>query len=112
MDSVKIYWRDAAMKLAGWGTGILVVVAGWAIFQSQLFELKVGAHDRDQLRAIALLIFAYGGTAAWFCALKWIYRTHLTEGIDATVLEWRFVRAYAVVVTVCTWLLASIAAFR
>lgn len=111
MDPIKTYWRDAALKLAGWGTGILIVVAGWAMFQSEMFELKAGAHDKLKLRAIALLIFAYGGTIAWYLSLRWIYRHHLLEGVDATVIEWRFVRTYAVVVTVLTWLLASIAAF-
>ncbi len=112
MDEVKKYWRDSVMKLAGWGTGILVVVAGWAMFQSQLFELKPGAHDREQLRAVALLVFAYGGTVAWILALRWVYKNHLSEGTDATVVEWRFMRTYAIVVTVCTWMLASLAAFR
>ena len=111
MDSVKIYWRDAAIKLAGWGTGILIAVAGWAIFHSDLFELRLGAHDREKLRAVALLVFAYGGTITWFFALRWIYKTHLSEGSDATVLDWRFMRAYVVGVTACTWLLASIVAF-
>lgn len=111
MDSVQIYWRDTAMKLAGWGTGILFAVASWAMFQSQLFELKPEAHDREKIRAIVLLLFAYGGTIAWYFALRWIYQRHLAEGIDETVLEWRFIRAYTIVVSLCTWALASLAAF-
>lgn len=110
MDAVQVYWRDMSIKLASWGTGILIVVAGWAFFKSQEFGLFDYLHPRERLRALALLVFAFGGTVSWYIALRWIYKRHLSTGVDGTVISWWLVRTYAVVVILCTWLLALITA--
>ncbi|MEO3715469.1 hypothetical protein [Roseateles flavus] len=109
MDEIGKYWRDNVTKLLAWGTTILGLVGGTAIYHSHDFSLLRGG-DREHIRSWILLAFAFGFTIAWFRGVRWIYLTHLAGEVDATVLPWKAVRAYLWAVCSCMWVLAITAA--
>lgn len=112
MSDQSKYWRDASVKLLGWGTTILAGIALIAFNDSQKYELIWPLHPRDRYRAIVLLIFVFVYGVAWFLGSRWIYKRHLTTNIDSTVLPWRVVQIYLLVVILSMWLLALATTLR
>lgn len=115
MDEIKKYWRDKVMQLLGWGTAAFVAVAVWSIDKSDKFELGPLADDTSDLgniiRAIALLLFAIAFGPTWFHAVRWIYARHLSQKIDDTVLPWKPVRNYTIIISGMLLMVAILVAF-
>jgi hypothetical protein len=114
MDEVKKYWRDAAIKLLGWGTGSLIVVSGWALTISDRFEIGPFADGTagggSGTRAIALLFFAIGFGVSWYFAVRWIFVKHLSKDVDASVLPWSLVRLFLLVIISLLWIVSGVVA--
>ena len=114
MDDVKVYWRDRAIQLVGWGTAAFVAIAGWTLDKSGRFELGPFAGDShdpgNRLRAIGLLLFAVAFPPAWYGAVRWIYEHHLSHNTDDTVLPWRYIRRYMILIVALQFVVAALVA--
>jgi hypothetical protein len=114
MDSTKVYWRDTLVKWLGWGSGVLAVFAGWAVEKAHLFEIGPWADGKaergSELLGASLLAFTAFFSVGWMAGARWICRTHLSEGIDGTVLPWKYVRFYVHLVVGLLWTVASLVA--
>ena len=116
MDESKKYWRDKVAQLLGWGLAALVTISAWSLNESELFELGPLAgntHDLGNvIRAVVLLLFAVTFPFVWFGVIRWIYTTRLSEGIDDTVLPWKFVKSFVVLVSFLMLMVSALVALR
>ena len=103
------------MQLLGWGTAALVADAGWSVTVSEKFEIgprASGSNDPGNvIQAIALLLFAVVFGLAWFNAVRWIYGRHLSRDTDDTILPWKPVRNYVIIIACTLLIVSSLTAF-
>jgi hypothetical protein len=112
MNESRRYWRDKVTQLLGWSTGLVTLVAGWALDKPEKFELGILWSSRndagDIIRAVALIIFSVCVAVALPMFIRVIYRRFLVAEIDETVLPYKFARAYALAVSMLILLIAVI----
>ena len=91
------------MQLLTGGFAVLVVIAGWSISETEKFELGPFADNNEDrgsvLRAVALILFVASFVLAWFKSVKWIYTRHLSSDTDGTILSWKIVRKYMLIIS-------------
>ncbi|OKY75298.1 MAG: hypothetical protein BM485_10030 [Desulfobulbaceae bacterium DB1] len=93
----KEYWRDVVSKILGWGTAVLILIAGWGVDKGSEFEF-FGENIAAKQRACLLLFYSVVFAIGIISAVVWIYRRHLNKPtdpeVDATVTPQFFGVAY------------------
>ena len=99
MTEVQKYWRDKLLNLLILGGGFVFILGGWSISEAHRFTLFVqpGIYGEaaDLYRSIGLIVIVVSFSLIWMSAIRWIYKTHLSENVDATVLPVKMVRIYS-----------------
>jgi len=69
------------------------------------------AEFANRMRAIALLIFVIVFCLCWYLAVKWIYDRHLSNETDGTVLPYKTVRNFVLVIGCTLFIVSCLVAF-
>ncbi|MGA7877201.1 MAG: hypothetical protein WCA08_16200 [Desulfoferrobacter sp.] len=103
MKKAKEYWRDVVSKILGWGTAVLILIAGWGVDKGSEFEF-FGKNFATKQRTYLLLFYAVFFGIGIVSAVVWIYKRHLNKPadpeVDATVTLQFFGVAYACFIAV------------
>ncbi len=104
------YWRDRLTSLLGWGTAFALLVCGWLVQYGPEIELLrpkdavMGAKAEAEYavawkRAMFLITLAPVWLGAWAAACLTIHKRFLARSDDATVLPFKLVRFYVVLLS-------------
>lgn len=111
MDEVKKYWRDRVFNLLQWGTALFILFVGWAVSGDyKIFKIASGSKEHITA-AVGLLVASLCYVPLLPVAIKYIYRNHLSEGLDKTVLPYGFARTCACILSALPLIVAALMIF-
>jgi len=104
MNEIQKYWRDRVNNLLQWGAAIFILLVGWGVTRHETFAF--GGNRNQRLASYSLLAASIVYTPLLPLAIRYIYRRFLNDGIDETVLSYRFAMTCAIILSALTLIVA------